>query len=170
MTRLSLLSDHVTVSRQGGHCLRGRRPDMSDDIRRKKKKQGRRPKNTDEKEKEIAGRDKKEPEPVTVSKEKSEPDPSNKQEKQSVLFKALFFCGILGKIWSGVSQSVKLCCRSSRTDRPGRVRQCVTRRLAGQSGPGLLPAQHPAAQPGRLLSELSCLGCCPEHSLRTGYQ
>ena len=44
---------------------------MSDDIRRKKKKQGRRPKNTDEKEKEIAGRDKKEPEPV---KEKSEPD------------------------------------------------------------------------------------------------
>ena len=167
MTRLSLLSDHVTVSRQGGHCLRGSRPDMSDDIRRKKKKQGRRPKNTDEKEKETAGRDKKEPEPV---KEKSEPDPSNKQEKQSVLFKALFFCGILGKILSGVSQSVKLCCRSSGTDRAGSVRQCVTRRLTGQSGPGLLPAQHPAAQPGRLLCELSCLGCCPEHSLRTGYQ
>ena len=68
MTRLSLLSDHVTVSRQGGHCRRGRRPDMSDDIRRKKKKQGRRPKNTDEKEKETAGRDKKEPEPVTVTR------------------------------------------------------------------------------------------------------
>ena len=73
---------------------------MSDDIRRKKKKAGRRPKHSEAKESpsqsQNVGNVKRETESVTEQRS----DLNIKQEKQSFLFKALFFCGILGEILS----------------------------------------------------------------------
>ena len=66
---------------------------MSDDIRRKKKKAGRK---KEAKPAEPVVRKESEVIQETPSS-KSSPDPGESQEKQSVLSKALFFCSILGE-------------------------------------------------------------------------
>ena len=66
---------------------------MSDDIRRKKKKAAK--KKVETKPAEPA---RKESEVIQETpSSKSSPDPGESQEKQSVLSKALFFCSILGE-------------------------------------------------------------------------
>ena len=75
----------------------GRWVNMSDDIRRKKKKAGRK------KESKPAEPARKESEVIKETRSSDpSPDPGDSQEKQSVVSKALFFCAILGEIHSAV--------------------------------------------------------------------